>query len=58
MKIRDLLFFNTTGKSHSHLGIVISKDKFIHASSTMKKVVISNIHNNYYKKRLELVKRI
>lgn len=55
--IGDLLFFNTTGKSYSHVGIYIGNDKFIHASSGQKKVVVSSIHKNYYKKRLELVKR-
>lgn len=56
--IGDLLFFNTTGASYSHVGIYIGNNKFIHASSGQKRVVISDTNTEYYKKRLELVKRL
>ena len=45
----DLLFFNTTGKSFSHVGIYIGEGKFLHASSgkgqviTLKKGTVSSI---------------
>lgn len=58
LQVGDLLFFNTTGKSFSHVGIYIGKGNFIHASSGQKQVIISNITNSYYKNRLELIKRL
>jgi len=49
LKAGDLLFFITYGKNVSHVGIYISKNKFIHASS-IKGVVINDLNDEYYKK--------
>lgn len=51
----DLVFFNTSGSSISHVGIIESIDKsgeikFIH-SSTSKGVIISSMDENYWKAR-------
>lgn len=51
----DLVFFNTTGKSISHVGIVEKIEQtgeifFIH-SSTSKGVMISSLEENYWKSR-------
>ncbi len=51
----DLVFFNTTGKSISHVGIVEKIERtgeifFIH-SSTSKGVMISSLEENYWKAR-------
>jgi cell wall-associated NlpC family hydrolase len=54
----DLLFFNTTGKSYSHVGIYIGNNQFLHASSAKGKVITSSIHSKYYIERLEEIKRI
>lgn len=54
----DLLFFNTTGKSYSHVGIYIGDSKFLHASSGKGKVILSSINNKYFKSKLERIKRI
>lgn len=54
----DLIFFNTTGKSYSHVGIYVGENKFLHASSGKKKVITSSLDNPYYKKRMERIKRI
>ncbi|WP_313892532.1 C40 family peptidase [Psychrobacillus sp.] len=43
----DLVFFNTTGKGVSHVGIYIGGGKFIH-SSTSKGVKIDNLNDPYY----------
>lgn len=43
----DLVFFNTSGKGISHVGIYIGSSQFIHAS-TSKGVMISSIHDPYY----------
>ena len=53
----DLLFFNTTGKPNSHVGIVINKDTFIHASTSERKVVVANLNSAYFKNKLEFAKR-
>lgn len=55
IKEGDLIFFNTSGNTISHVGIVESIDKsgeikFIH-SSTTKGVIISSLEENYWKAR-------
>jgi cell wall-associated NlpC family hydrolase len=58
LEVGDLLFFNTTGKPYSHVGIYIGKNSFIHSSSGAGKVIVSNFSNKYYLSRLEEIKRI
>ncbi|MCF6240668.1 MAG: C40 family peptidase [Bacteroidales bacterium] len=48
LKCGDLLFFKTSGKKVSHVGIYIADNKFIHAAS--KGVVINDLDESYYKK--------
>jgi cell wall-associated NlpC family hydrolase len=48
LKKGDLIFFKSDNNNKvSHVGIFIGKGKFIHASSSKKKVVISNMNSNY-----------
>jgi cell wall-associated NlpC family hydrolase len=48
----DLVFFNTTGRAYSHVGIFIRDDKFIHASSSRSKgVMVSSLNSTYWRKR-------
>jgi cell wall-associated NlpC family hydrolase len=58
LEIGDLLFFNTTGKPYSHIGIYIGNNSFLHSSSAAGKVIISKLSNKYYSSRLEEIKRI
>ncbi|MNH43904.1 Murein DD-endopeptidase MepS/Murein LD-carboxypeptidase precursor [compost metagenome] len=53
----DLVFFNTSGKGISHVGVMVSEGKFAHASSS-KGVVISKLSDSYYVKRYVGAKRI
>lgn len=43
----DLVFFNTSGKGVSHVGIYIGSGKFIHAS-TSKGVIKTSLNDKYY----------
>lgn len=49
----DLVFFNTTGKKFSHVGIYIGEQRFIHAPSSNGKIKISTLKSGYYAKRLD-----
>lgn len=53
----DLVFFNTSGKGISHVGIYIGDGKFAH-SSTSKGVIITEMSDKYYAKRYVTARRI
>jgi len=44
----DIVFFATDEPTISHSGLYIGEHKFIHASSTAKKVIISNLDEPYW----------
>ncbi|HQV06049.1 MAG TPA: NlpC/P60 family protein [Chitinophagaceae bacterium] len=46
----DLVFFNTTGRGVSHVGIYLGQNKFIHASVS-RGVMVNDLSQNYYRKR-------
>lgn len=53
----DLIFFNTTGRSPSHVGIYLGDDLFAHASRSFG-VTISSMQSTYYKKRYIGARRV
>lgn len=57
LQFGDLLFFNTTGESPSHVGIFIGDDLFAHASVSWG-VTISSLQSSYYKKRYIGARRV
>jgi cell wall-associated NlpC family hydrolase len=57
LQFGDLVFFNTTGRSPSHVGIYIEDDLFAHASVTYG-VTISSLESQYYRKRFIGARRI
>lgn len=51
LKAGDLVFFDTSGSNNgrvSHAGIYVGNGKFVHASSTQKKVVTSDLTSGHY----------
>jgi cell wall-associated NlpC family hydrolase len=54
----DLVFFTTYAKYPSHVGIYMGNGMFIHASSGARKVSITSLDKDYYRKRYIGAKRI
>lgn len=56
----DLVFFDTNGGKNgiNHVGIYIGGGKFIHASSSHKKIVTSNINKGFYSKVYMTARRV
>ena len=54
----DLIFFNTTGKGVSHVGIYIGDDTFIHANSGSGRVKQNKLSEKYYNSRFVNATRV
>lgn len=54
----DLVFFNTSQKGISHVGIYIGGGSLIHASTSGRRVEISSLSDDYYNKRYVTARRI
>lgn len=57
LRFGDLVFFNTTGRTPSHVGIYIEDNLFAHASVTFG-VTFSSLESTYYKKRFVGARRV
>lgn len=57
LRFGDLVFFNTTGESPSHVGIYLEDDVFAHAS-VVEGVTLSSLQSTYYKKRFVGARRV
>ncbi|WP_028560232.1 C40 family peptidase [Paenibacillus pinihumi] len=57
LRAGDLVFFNTSGKGISHVGIYVGDGKFAHSSSS-KGVIISELKESYYVKRYVTARRV
>lgn len=49
----DLVFFNTLGVRHSHVGIYVGDGRFVHASNPRTGVRLDQLNNRYYAQRFE-----
>ena len=49
----DLVFFNTLGARHSHVGVYVGDGRFVHASNPRTGVRIDVLSNRYYAQRFE-----
>lgn len=54
----DLLFFATSRRGISHVGMYVGDGEFIHASSRAGRVTTTSIHDPYYAKRLVAARRL
>ena len=53
MQPGDLVFFNTEGSRHSHVGVYVGDDRFVHASNPRTGVRIDRLSSRYYAQRFE-----
>lgn len=49
----DLVFFNTLGARHSHVGVYVGNGRFVHASNPRTGVRMDMLSNRYYAQRYE-----
>jgi len=48
LRMGDLVFFKLTRKKASHVGIYVGKNRFIHAPSSGKRVMVSKLNDPYW----------
>jgi cell wall-associated NlpC family hydrolase len=58
LEIGDLVFFSSSGKQPTHVGIYIGENKFLHAALKAQKVVISDLNKTWYAVRYLGARRI
>lgn len=54
----DLVFFSTTGRGSTHVGIALDTETFIHAPDTGAVVRVERLDALYWKRRLVRIKRV
>jgi cell wall-associated NlpC family hydrolase len=54
----DLVFFNTLGARHSHVGVYVGQGRFVHASNPRTGVRLDHLSNRYYAQRFEGAHRL
>ncbi len=54
----DLVFFQTTGRGISHVGIYIGNGNFVHAASRGRGVTVDSINSGYYSPRYRGARRV
>ena len=58
LKPGDLVFFNTLHSPYSHVGIYVGESRFLHAPSTGRSIMLSNMKEKYWHARYEGARRI
>lgn len=54
----DLVFFNTTGRANSHVGIYVGQNRFVHAPSTGGTVRLEDMTKPYWASRYNGARRV
>lgn len=58
LKEGDLVFFHTTRRGISHVGMYIGDGKFVHASSARGRVRVDSLNSGYYSQRYRGARRV
>lgn len=53
----DLVFFNTLGRTYSHVGVYVGDNKFVHAPRTGANVRVENLGSAYWGERFTGARR-
>ena len=53
LRVGDLVFFNTLGRSYSHMGLYIGDNKFVHAPRTNSTIRTELLTTPYFASRFE-----
>ncbi|MFC4421943.1 C40 family peptidase [Cupriavidus pampae] len=54
----DLVFFNTTGRANSHVGIYVGQNRFVHAPATGGTVRLEDMGKSYWATRYNGARRV
>jgi hypothetical protein len=54
----DLVFFNTLGRSYSHVGIYVGEGQFVHAPARRGRVRVDRLSDPYWTARYNGARRI
>lgn len=54
----DLVFYNTLGRPHSHVGIYIGEERFVHAPSSRGVVRVEAMRASYWRDRFNGARRL
>ncbi len=54
----DLVFFNTTGRPNSHVGVYLGQSRFVHAPTSRGVVRIESLNQAYWSRRFEQARRL
>jgi cell wall-associated NlpC family hydrolase/LysM repeat protein len=58
LKPGDLVFFHTTSRGISHVGIYAGDGRFVHASSARGRVRVDSLNSGYYRSRFRGARRV
>ena len=58
LKPGDLVFFNTLHNPFSHVGIYVGENRFVHAPSSGRAIMMSNMNEKYWHVRFDGARRI
>jgi len=54
----DLVFFNTGSQPYSHVGIYLGEQHFVHAPSSGKSIMVTNMFEPYWQSRYNGARRV
>ncbi len=54
----DLVFFNTSAQPYSHVGIYLGEQRFVHAPSSGKAIMVTSMQASWWRKRYNGARRI